>query len=134
MSLEQSCLIRVNSTGNLESTSKDLSNVQKSSDSILRIERFEMEKLGGIATELLGGRLQFRPFSEERNEVSTTGECSPGKVTGAPVNNEKIMLLRSTPCDDEELPKVTEPPTHQGTNVCLIFDLQDQVTIDDRNK
>ncbi|KAK4733758.1 hypothetical protein R3W88_008019 [Solanum pinnatisectum] len=157
ISLEQSGLIRVNSNGNQESTSKDLSNIQKSSDSILRIERSEMEKFGGITAKSPEGRLQFRPSSEERNEVPTTGECSPcqgahhtgisshsdggifgdiksGNVTGAPVNNDKKMILQTTPCDEDVLQKVTEPPTQQRTNGCLISDLQEHVTIDDQNK
>uniref|UniRef100_M1DMC1 Uncharacterized protein n=1 Tax=Solanum tuberosum TaxID=4113 RepID=M1DMC1_SOLTU len=141
ISLEQSGMIRVNSTGNNESTSKDLPPVQKSMKAI-------SEEITAKSPDV---RLQFQPSSVERNEVTTTGESSPGqgvhltkisnlfdceissdinfgKVTRALVDDGDEVLPQKTPCDEDNIPKVTKPLTQQQINVYLSSNLQEQVT------
>ncbi|KAG5599177.1 hypothetical protein H5410_030547 [Solanum commersonii] len=104
MSLEQSGMIRLNSTGNHESTSKDLPTVQKSNDSIAQIERSMKAISGEIIAKSLEVRPQFRPPFDEINETSTTGESSPdqevhhtaistrldGEITGD-INSDQVI-------------------------------------------
>ncbi|KAG5605797.1 hypothetical protein H5410_027289 [Solanum commersonii] len=154
MSLEQCGMIRVNSSGNHESTSKDVSTVQKLNVSIAQIERSmkaNSEEIIAISLEL---RPQFRPSSDEINVTSTTGESSPGqgvhlieisnhfdgelsgdqksgKVAGTPVSNDKEGSYQMAPCAEDNSRKVIELSTHQQPiNVCS-SNLQDQVTTKD---
>uniref|UniRef100_M1DD65 Uncharacterized protein n=1 Tax=Solanum tuberosum TaxID=4113 RepID=M1DD65_SOLTU len=154
MSLEQSGMIRVNSTGNHESTSKDLSIVQKSNDSILQIERSTKVISGEIAAKSSDVRRQFRTPSDEKNKASATGESSPGqgvhltkisnyfdgvisgdiksdKGTGAPVNNGNEESHQMTPCNEDNLCKVIDHLSQQRINVCSSSNLQDQATAKD---
>uniref|UniRef100_M1DNW6 Uncharacterized protein n=1 Tax=Solanum tuberosum TaxID=4113 RepID=M1DNW6_SOLTU len=147
-------MIRVNSTGNHESTSKDLSTVQKSNDSILQIERSTKAISGEIAAKSSDVRRQFRTPSDEKNEVSTTGESSPGqgvnltkisnyfdgeisgdiksdKGTGAPVNNGNEESHQMTHCNEDNLCKVIDHLSQQRINVCSSSNLQDQATAKD---
>ncbi|KAH0660310.1 hypothetical protein KY290_029731 [Solanum tuberosum] len=119
MSLEQSGMIRVNSTGNNESTSKDLPPVQKSMKAI-------SEEITAKSPDV---RLQFQPSSDERNEVTTTVESSPGqgvhlteisnlfdceissdinsgKVTRALVDEEQVTAINEDHNNEENLESV----------------------------
>ncbi|WMV50072.1 hypothetical protein MTR67_043457 [Solanum verrucosum] len=128
MSLKQSGMIRVNSTGNHESTFKDLSPVRRSNDSITQIERSMKVNSGEIAVESPNVRLQFRPSFDERNETATTGESSPGQgvhlieisnhfdseISGD-INSDKVagvlgddgdeVLSQKSPCEENNIPK-----------------------------
>ncbi|KAG5606072.1 hypothetical protein H5410_027564 [Solanum commersonii] len=121
-------MIRVNSTGNHESTSKDLSTVQKSNDSISQIERSMKANSGEIITKSPDVCPQFQPSYDEINETSTTGESSPGQgvhhtaistyldggiigdinsdqVTRTLINNGDENLHQTHPCDKDNLPE-----------------------------
>uniref|UniRef100_M1DER2 Uncharacterized protein n=1 Tax=Solanum tuberosum TaxID=4113 RepID=M1DER2_SOLTU len=151
-------MIRVNSTGNHESTSKDLSPVQKPNDFIAQVERSMKANSGEIAAESPDVLLQIRLSSDERNEVGTTGECSPGrgvhltetshlfdgeisgdinsgKVTGVLGDDGDEVLPQKTPCIEDNIPKVTKPLIKQQINVYSSSNLQGQVTAtnDDHN-
>ncbi|KAG5585829.1 hypothetical protein H5410_046263 [Solanum commersonii] len=150
MSLEQSGLIRVNSTGNHESTSKDLPIIQKSNDTIAQIERSMKANSGEIIAKLPDVRPQFRPSSDEINETSTTGESSPGQgvhhtaistrldggiagdinsdqVTRTPVNNGDENLHQTHPCDKDNLPEVTKSLNPHENNIDCSSNLQDKL-------
>ncbi|KAH0639192.1 hypothetical protein KY285_035778 [Solanum tuberosum] len=134
ISLEQSGMIQVNSTRNNESPSKDLPTVEKSHNSIAQIGRSEMAIFGEIAKKSQQTRLQIRATSDEMNDISTTGESSPGQgvhlttiltrlyggiagevksgqVTRTPVNNGEETLPQTHPCDKDNSPedKLTAP-------------------------
>jgi len=79
ISLENSRMIQVKMPGNLESTSNDLSPVQKSKDSIILMERSTKMILEGIAWKSPEVLPQIRPTSDSLNELSTTGDSSPGQ-------------------------------------------------------
>ncbi|KAH0660297.1 hypothetical protein KY289_029045 [Solanum tuberosum] len=151
MSLDQSGMIRVNSTGNNESTSNDLSIVQKSNDSSSLIERSMKASFEEIAEKSSDGRPGFRPPSDVMNEVLNIGESSPcqelhptgistlfddeisggiksGNVTGAPITNGDEELHQKLHCDEKDLTKVTDPLIQQQSNVCSSSNMQDQET------
>ncbi|KAK6782060.1 hypothetical protein RDI58_019856 [Solanum bulbocastanum] len=152
-------MIRVNSSGKPESTTKDLHTTQKSHVSISQIESSKKTISGEIASKSPDVHLQFRGSSEKINEAATTGESSPGHgvqidiisskvdgensgginsdtVTGAPIDNGDKMLQKESLCDVNELSKVTEPLNQQRINIGILSNLQDQVTMKaiDRNK
>ncbi|KAG5631317.1 hypothetical protein H5410_003034 [Solanum commersonii] len=113
ISLEQFGMIRVNSTGNHESTSNDLYPVQKSNDSIIRMERSMKANSGEIVAKSPNVCLQFRPSSDERNEDATTGESSPGQG----VHHTKISPLLT---DKEHTPNhMLEPLQHDQETLSI---------------
>ncbi|KAG5568564.1 hypothetical protein H5410_064425, partial [Solanum commersonii] len=143
-------MIRANSTGNQESTPKDLSTVQKSNDSIAQIERSMKANSGEIIAKSTDVRPQFRPPFDEINEISTTGESSPGQgvhhteistrldggiagdiksdqVTKSPVNNGNENLHQTYPCDKDNLPEVTKSLNPQENNIDCSSNLQDKL-------
>ncbi|KAH0661513.1 hypothetical protein KY284_026444 [Solanum tuberosum] len=147
-------MIRVNSTGNHESTSKDLPTVQKSIDSIVQIERSMKAISGETVAKSPELRLQIRPTSDEINETSTTGESSPGqgvhlteisdhfdgkisgdiksgKDTGAPVDNVNEGSHQMNPDAEDNLLKVREHLNHQQHINVGSSNLQDQSIAND---
>ncbi|KAG5615000.1 hypothetical protein H5410_014824 [Solanum commersonii] len=151
ISLEQIGMIRVNPTGNHESTSNDLSLVQKSNDSIIQIERSTKANSGEITAKSPNVRLQFRPLSDGRNLAATTRESSPGqgvhhtenstpldgeifgdinsdKVTGVLGEDGDEVLPQKTSCEEDNIPKVIKPFIQQQINGYSSSNLQGQVT------
>ncbi|KAH0748234.1 hypothetical protein KY290_027466 [Solanum tuberosum] len=117
-------MIQVKTPGNLESTSNDLSPVQKSKDSIILMERSTKMILEGIAWKSPEVLPQIRPTSDSLNELSTTGDSSPGQgvhlteiskhfnggitgerisgdVAGAPASKEEQRIHQTIPMDEE---------------------------------
>ncbi|KAK6803129.1 hypothetical protein RDI58_000913 [Solanum bulbocastanum] len=155
ISLEQSGMIRVNPADKHESTYKDLSASQKSNDSIIQIERSKQGNSREITQESPSMRPQIRTSSNEINDVSTTGESSPGQgepppknlkdfdggnsgdirtatVTGAPINSVDERQHQMAPGNENKHSKVLEPKIQQQyTDVCNSLNLQDPVAITD---
>ncbi|KAG5606133.1 hypothetical protein H5410_027625 [Solanum commersonii] len=125
ISLEQSGLIHVNSTRNNAISPE-------------------------IAANLSQTRHQIRTSSGEVNEVSITGESSPGpgvhptenlnhfngaiagntnfgKATRASINNGDNTIQQMTQCDKENTPEVTIPLNQQENNICISSNLQGNV-------
>ncbi|KAG5595028.1 hypothetical protein H5410_036260 [Solanum commersonii] len=116
ISLEQFGMIHVNPTGNHESTSNDLSLVQKSNDSIIQIETSTKANSGEIAAKSPDVRFQVRPFSDERNLAATTGESSQGQVTATKENHnseERLEPVRITgKLNQENIQDKEHTPNH----------------------
>uniref|UniRef100_M1DJ99 CG15040 n=1 Tax=Solanum tuberosum TaxID=4113 RepID=M1DJ99_SOLTU len=158
ISLEQSGKIQVNSNRNNDSSLKDLPSVEKSHNSIAQIGRTEMAISGEIAEKSPQSRPQIRTPSDEMNDISATGESSPGhgvhpteiltqldggiagdinsdQVPKTPVNNGDETLHQTHPCDKDNLPKVTiSLIQHENNNDCS-SNLQDKITepVEDQN-
>ncbi|KAG5568529.1 hypothetical protein H5410_064453 [Solanum commersonii] len=133
-------MIHVKTPGNLESTSNDLSSVQKSKISTDPIERSTKAMLEGIAWESSDVRPHIRPSSKGLNETLTTGESSPGQgvhlteisnhfnagitgeifygeVAGAPVTTKDQMIHQTNLNDEDNHPQVTIVNTKQHLNM-----------------
>ncbi|KAH0760297.1 hypothetical protein KY290_016370 [Solanum tuberosum] len=158
ISLEQSGKIQVNSSRNNDSPSKDLPSVEKSHNSTAQIARSVMAISGEISQKSPQSRPQIRTPSGEMNDISTTGESSPGhgvhptailthldggiagdinsdQVPKTPVNNGDETLHQIHPCDKDNLPEVTiSLIQHENNNDCS-SNLQDKVTepVEDQN-
>uniref|UniRef100_M1DL77 Uncharacterized protein n=1 Tax=Solanum tuberosum TaxID=4113 RepID=M1DL77_SOLTU len=140
ISLENSGMIQVKTPGNPESTSNDLSPIQKSKDSIVPIARSTKAILEGISWESPEVCPHIRPTSDGLNEISTTGEFSPGKgvhlteisnhfnggitgerisgdVAGAPASKEDQSIYQTTPIDEDNYLKVTIVHSKQQPNM-----------------
>uniref|UniRef100_M1DWR0 Bifunctional endo-1,4-beta-xylanase xylA n=1 Tax=Solanum tuberosum TaxID=4113 RepID=M1DWR0_SOLTU len=158
ISLEQSGKIQVNSNRNNESPSKELPTVEKSHISIAQIGRSEMAISGEIAEKMPQTRPRIRTPSDEMNDISTTGESSPGQgvhltiiwtcldggiagdiksdqVTKTLVNNGDETLHQTHPCDKDNLPEVTKSLIQHENNIDCSSNLQDKLTApaDDHN-
>ncbi|KAG5631442.1 hypothetical protein H5410_003159 [Solanum commersonii] len=89
MSLEQSGMIRVNSTGNHESTPKDLSTINETSTTGESSPGQGVHHIK-ISTRLDGG---------------IAGNINSDQVTKSPVNNGDENLHQTYPCDKDNLPE-----------------------------
>jgi len=133
-------MIQVKTPWNLESTANDLSSAQKSKISTDPIERSTKAILEGIAGESSDVRLHIRLSSKGLNEISTTGESSPGQgvhltensnhfnegitgerfygeVAGAPVITKDQRIHQTNLNDEDNHPQVTIVNTKQRHNM-----------------
>ncbi|KAG5580338.1 hypothetical protein H5410_050965 [Solanum commersonii] len=122
-------MIQVNSNRDNDSPSNDLHTVEKSHDSIAQIKRAEMANFVEVAEKSPETRLRIRAPSNEMNDISTTGESSPGQgvhlttsstllevgiagdvksgqVTRTPISIGDETLSQMNTCDKDNIPEV----------------------------